>query len=45
VGVVVDRVFSGSAAGAALAMVPIIAREGVEGVRGERACTDGCESR
>lgn len=27
---------------AALAMVPIIAKEGIEGVRGERACTDGC---
>ena len=30
---------------AALAMVPIIAREGVDGVRGARSCTDGCESR
>ncbi len=27
---------------AALAMVPIIAREGVEGVRGEAHCDDGC---
>lgn len=27
---------------AALAMVPIIAREGVEGLRGESSCADGC---
>jgi len=27
---------------AALVMVPIIAREGVEGLRGESSCTDGC---
>jgi divalent metal cation (Fe/Co/Zn/Cd) transporter len=27
---------------AALAMVPIIAKEGVEGLRGEATCTDGC---
>jgi divalent metal cation (Fe/Co/Zn/Cd) transporter len=27
---------------AALAMVPIIAKEGVEGLRGESACGDGC---
>ena len=27
---------------AALAMVPIIAREGVDGLRGESACADGC---
>lgn len=27
---------------AALAMVPIIAKEGVEGLRGAPACTDGC---
>jgi divalent metal cation (Fe/Co/Zn/Cd) transporter len=27
---------------ATLAMVPIIAREGVEGLRGEPACADGC---
>lgn len=27
---------------AALAMVPIIAREGVEGLRGEDTCSDGC---
>ena len=27
---------------AALAMVPIIAREGISGVRGEPACEDGC---
>lgn len=29
---------------AALAMVPIIAREGAEGLRGEPACTDGCHT-
>lgn len=27
---------------AALAMVPIIAKEGVEGLRGQPTCTDGC---
>jgi divalent metal cation (Fe/Co/Zn/Cd) transporter len=27
---------------AALAMVPIIAKEGVEGIRGERGCEDDC---
>jgi divalent metal cation (Fe/Co/Zn/Cd) transporter len=27
---------------AALAMVPIIAKEGIEGVRGEPSCDDGC---
>jgi hypothetical protein len=27
---------------AALLMVPIIAREGIEGLRGEATCTDGC---
>ena len=27
---------------AAIAMVPIIAREGIEGVRGEPHCADGC---
>jgi divalent metal cation (Fe/Co/Zn/Cd) transporter len=27
---------------AALLMVPIIAREGIEGLRGEAACADGC---
>jgi divalent metal cation (Fe/Co/Zn/Cd) transporter len=27
---------------AALAMVPIIAREGLEGVRGSAQCADGC---
>jgi divalent metal cation (Fe/Co/Zn/Cd) transporter len=27
---------------AALAMVPIIAKEGIEGVRGEAACEDCC---
>jgi divalent metal cation (Fe/Co/Zn/Cd) transporter len=27
---------------AALAMVPIIAREGVDGLRGQPTCTDGC---
>ena len=29
---------------AALAMVPIIAREGVEGLRGESACCDACSA-
>jgi len=28
---------------AALAMVPIIAKEGLEGLRGESACCDTCE--
>ncbi len=27
---------------AALGMVPIIAKEGVEGLRGAPTCTDGC---
>ena len=30
---------------AALLMVPIIAREGIEGLRGESPCADGCHSR
>ena len=30
---------------AALLMVPIIAREGIEGLRGESTCSDGCHSR
>lgn len=29
---------------AAIAMLPIIVKEGVDGVRGRSSCTDGCKS-